>query len=76
MEMDELKLILTSGFTKRIVTKIIAKAIKKKTGYDIDIELNEITMEMVGQKVRLHVDVKAEMHGDDLLDLVKSKDLI
>ncbi len=74
--MDELKLILTSGFTKRIVTKIIAKAIKKKTGYDIDIELNEITMEMVGQKVRLHVDVKAEMHGDDLLDLVKSKDLI
>lgn len=74
--MDELKLILTSGFTKRIVTKIIAKAIKKKTGYDIDIELNEITMEMVGLKVRLHVDVKAEMHGDDLLALVKSKDLI
>lgn len=73
--MDELKLILTTGFTKRIVTKIIAKGIKKKTGYDVNIELNEITVELVGQKVCVHVDAKAEMHGDDLIALAKSNDL-
>ena len=74
--MDELKLILSSRFMKGIVTKIIAKAIKNKTGYEIDIELNEVAVEVIDGKVHLHVDAKAEMHGDDLWHIVKSNGLI
>ena len=74
--MDELKLILSSRFMKGIVTKIIAKTIKNKTGYEIDIELNEVAVEVIDGKVHLHVDAKAEMQSDDLWHIVKSNGLI
>ena len=35
--MDELKMSLSTKFMKGIVTKIISKAILKKTGYNINI---------------------------------------
>ena len=73
--MDELKLILKTGFVKRIITNIIAKVIKQKTGYDVVVDLNEISVKMVDGKARLHIDLDAEMHGDDLIALAKSKDL-
>lgn len=74
--MDELKLVLNTRFMKNIVTKIIAKAIYKKTGYKIDIQLNEIKVETKDGKVHLHTDVDAEINTDDLMQIVKSKDLI
>lgn len=73
--MDELKLILKTGFAKRIIARIINKVIKQKIGYDVIVDLNEITVKVVDGKARLHVDLDAEMHGDDLIALAKSKDL-
>lgn len=74
--MDELKLILNTKFIRGIVTKIIAKAILKKTGYDIDIELNKISAQVVDGKVHLQVDADVEMEANDLIAIIKSKDLI
>lgn len=74
--MDELKLALNTKFMKGIVTRIIAKAIYKKTGYRVDIWLNEIKVETRGDKVRLHMDVDADVNTEDLINIIKSKDLI
>ena len=74
--MDELKLILNTKFIRGIVTKIIAKAILKKTGYNIDIELNKISAQVVDGKVHLQVDADVEMEANDLIAIIKSKDLI
>ena len=74
--MDELKLILKTGFARGIIAKIINKAIKKKIGYDVVVNLNEISVKMVDGKAHLHVDLNAEMYSDDLIALAKSKDLI
>lgn len=74
--MDELKMILGTKFMRGIVTKLIAKAILKKTGYHIDIDLHEITAEVVAGKVYLHVNADAEINVDDLVDIIKSNDLI
>lgn len=74
--MDELKLILSTKFMRGIVTKIIAKAILKKTGYQVDIDLNEISVEVVDGKAHLHVNADAAINTNDLLDIVKSNDLI
>lgn len=74
--MDELKLILGTKFMRSIVTKIIAKAILKKTGYHVDIDLNEIAAEVVDGKVHLHMNVDAAINTEDLVNIIKSNDLI
>lgn len=76
MEMDELKMSLSTKFMKGIVTKIISKAILKKTGYNINIQLNEIKLETVDGKVCLHADVDAEINNEDFISIIKNKDLI
>lgn len=70
--MDELKLILSTKFMKNIVTKIIAKAIKKKLGYDIDIQINKIAIEAIDGKIHLHADVDAEVDKAEFVEIVKS----
>lgn len=70
--MDELKLNLSTKFMKNIVTKIIAKAIKKKFGYDINIQLNRIAIESIDGKVYLHADVDAEVDKAEFVEIIKS----
>ena len=70
--MDELKLNLSSKFMRGIVTKLIAKAIYKKTGYKIDVELNSINVEVVGGKAHIHADVDAEIDNNELKKIVSA----
>lgn len=51
--MDEMKLV--SKFTRGIVSKLLNKVIKKNTGYDINIQLNEVTATMTDGKTHLHI---------------------
>ena len=74
--MDELKMSLSTKFMRGIVTKIISKAILKKTGYNIDIQLNEIKLETIDGKVCLHADVDAKIDNKDFINIIKSKGLI
>lgn len=72
MEMDELKLKLSTKFMRGIVTKLISKAIFKKYGYDVDILLNEIELKNVDGKIHLHADVDAEVKNEDFVKIIKS----
>lgn len=74
--MDELKMSLSTKFMRSIVTKIISKAIFKKTGYNINIQLNEVKLETVDSKVCIHADVDAEVNNEDFISIIKNKDLI
>lgn len=70
--MDELKLNLSSKFMRGIVTKLIAKAIYKKTGYKIGVELNSINVEVINGKAHIHADVDAEIDNEELMKIVKT----
>ena len=70
--MDELKLNLSSKFMRGIVTKLLSKAIYKKTGYKIDVELNTIKVEVIDGKAYIHADVDAEIDNDELMKIVKT----
>lgn len=74
--MDELKLMLNTRFMRNIVTKILSKAIYKKTGYHVDIQLNEVKAETHDGKISLHMDVDAQMSSEDLVNILKSADLV
>lgn len=74
--MDELKLILSTRFMRTIVTKILAKAIYKKTGYKVNVQINELKADTCDGKVRVHADIDAEMNGEDLMNALKSGGLL
>lgn len=70
--MDELKLKLSTKFMRGIVTSLISKAIYKKYGYHVDIELNEIELRNEDGRVRIHANVDAEVNNDDFKKIIKS----
>lgn len=74
--MDELKLVISTKFMRNIVTKIISKALYKKTGCQIDIQINKIKIETYEGKVQIHMDADAEMNGEDFKNILKSAGLI
>ena len=70
--MDEMKLNLTSKFMKGIVTKILATVIRKKLGYKIDIQLNDVIVVARDGKVHIHADVDAETTDEEFAKIIKS----
>lgn len=74
--MDELKLVISTRFMRNLITKILAKAIYKKTGYRVDVQINAIEAETYDGKVRVHMDVDAEMNGEDLKNALKTADFL
>lgn len=70
--MDELKMNLSSKFMRGIVTKIVSKAVYKKTGYKIEIDLNNINVEVINGKAYIHVDADAAIDNEELMKIVKN----
>lgn len=70
--MDELKLKLSTNFMKGIVSNIITKTLYKKFGYDIDVQINDIKVETVNGKIKLHVDVDGEVTNKEFVKIIKS----
>jgi len=53
--MDEMK--IGSKFMKTLVAKLVKRTVKKKTGYDVDIQLNEFTAAVTDGTARVHLSV-------------------
>ena len=70
--MDELKLNLSSKFMRGIITKLISKAVYKKTGYKIGIELNNINVEVINGRAHIHINADAEIDNDELMKIVRT----
>lgn len=68
--MDEMRIV--SKFTKGIISKALKMVVHKKTGYNVDIQLNEITTTINDGKIHLHLDVDAELEKDELIKILKS----
>ena len=68
--MDEMRIV--SKFTRGIIYKAIKMVIRKKTGYNIDIQLNEAITTISDGKTHLHLDVDAELDKDELMSILKS----
>lgn len=67
--MDELKIL--SGFTNTILSKLVRMLIRKKLGYDIDIQLQEVKATVSDDKAKVHLNLNAEMSKDELTKIMK-----
>ena len=62
---------IQSGFLRRLVSAAVGKAIQKQ-GIDADVQLNDLRMNYTdkNRKVRVHLDIDAEMTQEALIDIL------
>ena len=69
--MDEVN--IGSNFIQGIIVKIIKKVIRQKTGYYPELQFNDpINLKFDGDKVRIHLNIDAEIRKEDLQDMIKN----
>jgi len=66
--MDEMK--IESKFTTAIVSKVIENVMRRKFGYDIDVQLNAFRTTILDDKAHLHLDLDMELSKDELNKLI------
>lgn len=57
-------------FLKGIVSKILNSTLKKKLGCEVTTRLNEFNATLKDDRVRLHLNIDAEMSQDELKNLL------
>lgn len=65
-----MKINLTTKLTNVIVTKVVNTIVKKKLGYNIDIQLNDVVITEADGKVHLHIDVDAETSTEEFKKII------
>lgn len=66
---DEMKIL--TKFTRGIISKFVSMAVKKKCGYDVDIQINEFEAQITDSKARVHLSLDAELDKEELSKLMK-----
>ena len=67
--MDEMKIV--SKFTTNMISKLVKMVLRKRLGYDIDIQLNGIKTTITDGKTHVHLDVDAELEKEELVKILK-----
>ena len=63
--MDEMK--IKSDWLRKLVSRYIMKQIKKKTGYDVTVDIGQIYVSVDdGDMAHVHLEVNADMNKSDL----------
>ena len=70
--MDEMKLKLSTRFMRNIVAKLMAKMIYKKTGYKVDIYLNELDVNVIDGEAHICVNAEAKLNSNEFMKIMKS----
>lgn len=63
---------IVSKFTTNVISKLLKMVLRKKLGYNVDIQLNEIKTTINEGKTHIHLDVDAELDKDELTKILKN----
>lgn len=70
--MDEMKVKLSTRLMRNIVSKLIAKAIYKKTGYKVNIQLNELDVSVIDGEAKINTNVEVTIDNKEFMKIIKS----
>lgn len=68
--MDEMRIV--SKFTRSIISKLVRKTLKKKTGYDVGVQVNELNVAIADGKAHVHLNIDAELNKEELMKILKN----
>lgn len=71
VDMDEMKVKLSTKFMRGIVSKVIARAIYKKTGCKVDIQLNDLDISIIDGETKIQTNVEAKLNSGEFMKLMK-----
>ena len=73
--MDEMKISLSTKLMRGLLAKLLKKVIRDKTGYSVDILLNQISfLHTDNGKISIHVDMNAEMDEKEFMKVTRIVD--
>jgi hypothetical protein len=75
IEMDEMRVKLSSKFMRNIVSKLMAKMIYKKFGYKVDIRLDELDVKVIDGDTTVKLNVEARLKNEEFTKIMKSIEL-
>lgn len=67
-----MKVKLSTKFMRNIVSKLIAKAIYKKYGYKVNIQLNELDVSVIDGETSITTNVEVKLDSQEFMKIVKS----
>lgn len=70
--MDEMKIKLSTKFMRSIVSKVISRAIYKKYGYRVDIQLNDLDVNIIDGETKIATNVEVKLESKEFMKIVKS----
>ena len=73
--LDEMKVNLSTKFMRNIVSKLIAKAIYKKFGYKVNIQLKELDISVVNGEAKINTNVEVNIDNNEFMKIIKSAGL-
>lgn len=69
--MDEMKLRLSTKFMRKIVAKLLTRFIYKKTGYEIDIQLNDLNISVIDGETKIAANVELNADSKEFMKFIK-----
>lgn len=72
--MDEMKMKLSTGFMKRIVSKMVSKAIYKKYGYKVNVQFNDLDVWVLDGDTTVKANVEVKLKSSEFTKLMKTFD--
>lgn len=73
--MDEMVINLRTKFMRKVVSKLLSKSIKSKTGYEIDVQFDELNASFEGGEITVKANLEAKMSKDEFVKILKSQGL-
>lgn len=70
--MDEMKVKLSTKFMRSIVSKVMSRAIYKKYGYRVDIQLNDLDVNIIDGETKIATNVEVKLESKEFMKIVKS----
>jgi hypothetical protein len=70
--MDEMKVKLSTKFMRGLVSKLIAKAIYKKYGYKVNIQLNDLDISVIDGDTKVSTNVEVTLDNKEFMKIIKS----
>jgi hypothetical protein len=70
LNMDEMRLKLSTKLMRGIIAKLISKAIYKKFGYKVDIQLNDLDLHIIDGETKISTNVDVSVDSKEFMRIL------
>lgn len=73
--MDEMMIRLKTKFMRKLVSKLLSNEIKSKTGFEVDIQLDEFDASFSDGDITINANLEVKMNKQEFMRILKAKGL-